>query len=552
MSWGTLTVGRLTLKESYGIQDATNAQSGVRTVTLAGRETSPALTVAQIQVLAEDLTAVYGKILPITFSHKTDRNGYYYIDDVNTSAIHWEGEAASFDWSLALTRIGPDNATAVESRLANVVRANSFSLTGERWHAPATGHYAYDTGATAPTVASRLSETGAIVVYRGIPAGVNPRWGCSVASFNGGRVRLLMSGVERAGTGIRASATGWELNNGLVKVAPAGDTLVVSAWTNGAWQAKAWRLGATVGGITYEMIPAAQMTVLRNDNECVTIRLLSTSAPGPGSTLADLTLRRGSRFVEGYIQRNIAAEDIKVRLATAEAFTDNSSSGYVVASGDDADGSRFIAGSAKTFAGHANGGITKTATATLDFFLGVVPGGELANPANNAGFEGGSATGWTATGGTIVASQDFAKNGSWSGKLSASGSGAANAFQVETVTALQSYRLSGWLYAPVALPTQATISLSWYAPGTVFLSSSAINVSLVVGSWNYLDQTFTAPATAVSANKSFTINGAPPAGRLLYGDDIRLRKAPDSGDAAVALRNQYIAVSSESTVVIPR
>jgi hypothetical protein len=371
MSWGTLTVGGLTLKETYTISDATNAQSGVRTINLSGVETSPPMPLFMLQGVAEDLASMMGKIVPITFSHKTDRNGYYSIDDVNTTALMWVGEAASFNWSMGLSRIGPDNAVNVESRLANVVRSNSFGLVGERWHAPAIGHYGYHTGPTMPAPLNRVGEAGTVVVYRTLPAAVNPRWGCPVASFTGGRVRLLVSGAERFGIGIRAAGTGWELNNGLVKVVPGTNVLTISAFTGGAWQAKDWNvyLTNTVLVGSYD-----SMTVLRNDNEATTIRLVESISPGPGVAHVDLTLRRGSRFVEGYITRS-NADELSVRLASAEAFTNSSANGFLVATANDAAGNRFVAGSAKTFTAHANGGVVKTATTSLDFWVGVEAGG---------------------------------------------------------------------------------------------------------------------------------------------------------------------------------
>lgn len=369
MSWGILSVGGLTLKETYTISDSTNAQSGIRTINVQGIETSPPLSATQIESVAEDLASMLGKIVPVTFSQKSDRNGYYLIDDVNTSALKWVDEASSFNWSLAFTRIGPDNAVDVESRLANVVRANDFSLTGERWHAPAIGHYGYHTGATMPTPLTRTAEFGAQqVVYRGVPAGINPRWGCPVGNFQVGRARLISSSLDRIGTGIRVSGTGWEMNNGLIRIKPGGQSLLIAAYTGGAWHDKDWGVFYTSGSIISVF---DQMTVLRNDNECVTIRLMESIMPAPGMVYLDLTMRRGSRIVEGYMQRSAAADELKVRLTTAEAYVNNSASGYLVASVADADGNKFVCGSARTFTPHANGGVTRLATATMDFFIGV-------------------------------------------------------------------------------------------------------------------------------------------------------------------------------------
>jgi hypothetical protein len=101
-----------------------------------------------------------------------------------------------------------------------------------------------------------------------------------------------------------------------------------------------------------------------------------TKSMSPGRLTLDLTLRRGSRFVEGFMQRNTAPDELKVRLNSAESnVTTLASGGYVTATANDADGNRFVAGSARTFTGHANGGVERFAATSMDFFLGVVAGG---------------------------------------------------------------------------------------------------------------------------------------------------------------------------------
>lgn len=372
MSWGTLTLGKIALKESNVLNDVTNANSGVRTITLNGTETSPPLTLAQIRAVQEDMLTLLDKTVPVTFSNKTDRNGFYKIDDINCDVVHWAGEASGFNWSVILSRIGPDNAVDVESRLSHVLRVNDFSLTGERWHAPAIGHYGYNAGSTLPSILARTADVGVITVYRGLPAGVNPRWGVATNAFNNGRVRLYKDAIERSGVGINIGPTGWELNNGLVRVMPGGDTFLIGAWTSGTWRDKDWGLFVTnvVNG-TFD-----QTTVLRNDNECVTIRLLKNISPGPGRFLVDLTLRRGSRFVEGYMQRT-SSGDLQMRLNASE--TALAGTGYVTVSANDSFGNRLVVGSSRTFTSNVgNPNIVRAASTTMDFFIGVALGGGAA------------------------------------------------------------------------------------------------------------------------------------------------------------------------------
>lgn len=376
MSWGTLTVGRLTLKENYTLTDAVNASSGDRSVALTGVETSPQRPMAELLALGEDLGTLLRQVVPVTFSQKVERNGYYEVQDVNVAALLWQGEAAAVNWTLSLNFVGPDNAVDVESRLANVVRANDFVLAGERLHAPPIGHYSYQVGTATPATVVRTGVDGAITAYRSIPAATNPRWGSPVASYLTGAVRILHNSVVRAGAGIALTPTGWEMNNGLVRVkadtVAITSTLRVGAWTGAAWQDKGWDV--RIGGTTVTPAQMKSVTVLRNDPEMCTVRIIIQQAVDSSRKILDVSLRRGSRFIEGYVQRP-SSGTLDVVLDVPEARTDNSATGYVLATANDAAGNRFVAGSAKTFTAHVDGGVSKAATTTLDFFVGVEAGG---------------------------------------------------------------------------------------------------------------------------------------------------------------------------------
>lgn len=86
----------------------------------------------------------------------------------------------------------------------------------------------------------------------------------------------------------------------------------------------------------------------------------------------------------------------------------------------------------------------------------------------------------------------------------------------------QSYRVHGWVYAPVALPSTAALWLNWYDAGDVFLSSSITSATLTPGTWTLLDATFTAPASTAKASISMVESGTPGAGFVLYGYGLLL------------------------------
>ncbi|MEV8439188.1 hypothetical protein AB0425_17575 [Actinosynnema sp. NPDC051121] len=375
MTFGTVQVGRLPLREaSTPFDDKINASSGVRTVSISGQEALPPRTLAEIVRYQDDVNGLMGALVPVTWTDKSSRDGYYQVRDVGAKLMDWQGEVITCDWNLTLERHGTDSEVDLESRLGGAAtRNNSFAATGERWHAPPIGHYAYWTGSTQPSTVTRTGADGAMTVYRGVPGDVAPRWGCPVGSYLNGRVRIVdADDLERSGTECPLAAADWELHNGLVRVRPLSSSgvLEVSAYTGGAWRAKSWDMLAGGGSLG----AADAVTVLHNEPELVVLRLLWSQAPG--RVTADVTLRRGSRFAELYVQAAFSTT-LKVVLATPEAGT--AGTGYVRASANDGDHNRFIVGSALTHtADTANGGLSLAATTTLDAFVGVIADGSSA------------------------------------------------------------------------------------------------------------------------------------------------------------------------------
>lgn len=371
MTYGTVRVGRLELREALEkTAENLNAQTGERTLTIAGQEAMPPLTRAELEVRRQDLLGLKNSLVPVVFTNKTELNGYYVVKDVNSDLNNWTGEVITVNWQVILTRAGSDAEVDIESRLAGALtRSNEHSATGERWHAPPIGHFAYWTGATIPSVVTRTGADGPIVVYRGVPASTNPRFACLATDYLEGRVSFLdEDDRERSGTSLSLDASDWTLTNGLVRVKPLSSSgvLEIAAYT-GSWSAKSWDLkvsGTTLG------VPDA-VTLLRNDPECVIVRLLWTHTVG--RTEVDLTLRRGARHVELYMKRQTAAT-IRVELVTAAAAT--SATGYIRATANDGAGNRYIIGSAKDFeVDLVNGAIYQDSVTVLDAFIGVIAAG---------------------------------------------------------------------------------------------------------------------------------------------------------------------------------
>lgn len=382
MGWGTLQVGRTNLRETYTSSDQVNATTGQQSVSLEGMESSPPFTNAQIIARSEDMSAMKDRALPVIFSSKQTQTGFYRVKDVGVVNTGWP-EATWFNWTLSLDRIGAENAVDMESRLGSTVRFNDFALTGERWHAPAVGAYAYFTGTAQPSgsVNRVLADgEGTLTAFRGIPAGVSPTWGITAPNYLLGRSRVLVDGVERTGTRIRIVTGTWVLTNGLIRVTPlaSGAMLKVEGWDGAAWSSK--DLDITIGSDLAP--PFTAITILRNDFECVVIRLVKDRSPS-GRTLLDLTLRRGAPFVEGFIQTDASAT-LGVKTDPAVTTTNNAATGYIVETSNDANGNQFTMGVPVTFTGSTTGGVSKAASTQLPWYAGYVIDGTSAVSGNTA------------------------------------------------------------------------------------------------------------------------------------------------------------------------
>lgn len=382
MSWGSLQVGRIALREKYTLSYQVNATTGEQSVSLDGMESGPPFTDAQIIAKSEDIVAMLDRALPVVFGTKTTQSGFYSVKDVGAVITDWP-EAKWFTWTLSLARIGAENAVDMESRLGSVVRVNDFALTGERWHAPSVGAYGYFTGTTQPSsnIGRVLADSeGTITAFRVIPAGVNPVWGITAPNYLLGRSRVVIDGVERSGIGIRVVTGTWVLSNGLIRVTPlaSGAMLRVEGWDGGAWSSK--DLDITVGS---DLVPPFDaMTVIRNDFECVVIRLLKNKSPS-GRTLVDLTLRRGAAFVEGFIQTDTSAT-LGVKTDPNLATTNNAATAHIVETANDANGNKFTMGLPVTFTGSTTGGVSKTSSVQLPWYAGYVIDGSSAASGNTA------------------------------------------------------------------------------------------------------------------------------------------------------------------------
>lgn len=362
MAWSTVEVGLLAFRETITAAE----QNG--TLTIAGQESTPPQTAAEVRAAYLNVLASKGSVVPVVPGDKTELAGYYGVTDAQANVTNFgQGSTLITNWQLSLARLGTERDVEFESRLPTLARASQVAGSPVYWHAPPAGFGDYYTGTTVPASSvARASSDGTVTVFTGIPVGVYPRWTCPAAAYTNGAARVTVDGYTRVGLFTAAPSAAWEVHNGIVKVAGsvASPSLTVSAWVGGQW-ASAKTYTPTVNGTALTAAP--ELTILRNDPEQVIVRLSYPSSPG--RLTVDLLVRRGARTVNGTIKRQAAAT-LGVTRTAAEAAT--AVTGGLRATSVDGFGARFLMGSSRTLT-------TTTATASIaasaaavafDFFLG--------------------------------------------------------------------------------------------------------------------------------------------------------------------------------------
>lgn len=369
--------GEIAIDRIYVIEKELAKETNEKKMSLAGQESSPPTTVALCTFIHGQISAMeQGKLVPVVFRDKTERDAYYTVDNTGSELTDYQGEVATADWTIELIRAGSDSEVDIQSRLSGATRNNDFSLTGERWHAPAIGHYAYYTGTTSPSAVTRTTDDStSVTVYRNIPTGAQPKWGCPVAMYKNGRVRVtdnkwVNTENEIEGINQSLSVTGWGMTNGLVNVTPTSSAGVftIGIYDGSAYQNTNWKVQVDGTNIT----AIKSVTLLRNDFEQCIVRTVINTAGGIGRHTLDLTLRRGSYFVEGYLQTSASGT---LKVSTVNATTASSATPGTVTATTASSNIKPTCGSARTFtADLTNCGLSKAATTTLDFWLSATIG----------------------------------------------------------------------------------------------------------------------------------------------------------------------------------
>lgn len=377
MTTADLTVGRVVLMERPAAVEQAN-DSGVRSVAMMGREWGTRLGHAVPRTRGDGLLGYAGQVVPVSWGRQSWRNGWYRVGGVQATEVTQGGGWSAVEWSASLDLVGLDSEVEVESRLSGGNRVHASAATAELWHAPAIGHSDYLVGTSTPGYVDRMAADGTVRVYRSIPADTHPRWSVPAVGAMAGAVSVTVSGVVRTATACPDAPASWVLSNGLLKVEPrtSAGTLRLTPYLTSGWgtpKVVDIKRGTTSLGA------AQHVTILRNDAcECV-IRLTWDHAPG--RTVADLTLARGARHVGLFIQQYAAPSALRIDDDGAGGTVSNqlTAAGYVERTDADADGNRWVLGSAVAATAAGTFGLAANVAALgLPAYIGVVRAGASA------------------------------------------------------------------------------------------------------------------------------------------------------------------------------
>jgi hypothetical protein len=385
----TLTIGRCGLDVTHDeVQSLDDTSTNVR---ISGW--LRASTLADAKVLRQQLLGHVNNpdepVVPVTWSTDSTLDGFYKVNSASVGMQHEQRNIDNliFPFSVDLERVdGTGMSALAECNQVVALRTNPHGITTASWlPLPWLQDVGIDSfirnGTTSTYMSGTVPRTGDSTwmssdstpsIYPGtsfsqilLPASSWYTGGC--------RVEVGTSNRYAVGRQIVRDLTNWRISNGLVRVianASAGAQIDVQ-WHNGSSWSSTKSFAVTLSGSSYTTYTPAptSMHILRNSPERVTVRVVSA-----GTVFVDLSIRRGSRFVEVNATEStgINASAWGVKRTTTEAST--ALTGGIRATSNDGDSNRFVlsgAGSNAITTDLVNGRMYVSAGSPTSFQFGI-------------------------------------------------------------------------------------------------------------------------------------------------------------------------------------
>lgn len=405
---GTVSIGRAGLDAGVTIEDPQTQEINGDQITWTGFLASTSL--AGAKALRQQLLGYVDNPdelwVPVVCSWDPSLTGFYRVLSASVGGIpgvSYTTQSAdlmyNFPYSVTVEQVVGFGSPVMETTLIGALRTNASSITATNMTA-----YLLETSTNGPTTMpttgwtaeNRTSADGADIFYylanptlpinlqfAVVPTGVAGIAGSinqSIAkiesqALDGATYRTVIGRQLPYRHSVSQQGHDWRLSNGYVRVAPAvingadnsGTDITVAHYDGTGWDT-AVRYTFTIGGAAYAAAAGfRQIAVLRNDPRCVSIRL--GQGTSPRNYFLDLTLRRGSRFVECRWSSDTLASVFIVARATNEAAT--AITGGIRATANDASGNRYVLAAAQATTNDVvNGKITSGSVTAYDFMIG--------------------------------------------------------------------------------------------------------------------------------------------------------------------------------------
>ena len=339
-----------------------------RTVQINGH-VKDTTTLAQALDLRDALMSQTDQLIALTSTVDPSIDGFYILRNASIELNASLGSLQStgfFPYSLDLERV---NTVHFNSGLTGRVLPNDHSITsGEPFVCPPGSSYAFTPDLSFYT---RTGADGALTIFHPVDQTYAPVWSVDPANYYLGAVTLYVGGVVVAGDNIRRNlvdTTDWSVDNSIfiVKAGTAGFTIQLYN-TAGSLESQVG-FEVTEGGTAIGAWD--DISVLRNDPEEVSVRLMQDRSSIRGRRVLDLTVRRGSRFAHGFYSTS-ASTTIGVRRTASDAASSFGAAG-IRDSANDGNGNRWVLGTLHTHSETLTGqsGIFRSSATAMDFFVG--------------------------------------------------------------------------------------------------------------------------------------------------------------------------------------